>query len=314
MYRRTIKRILLGFVVVAALVALFGKVSIAASDGGNSAADFLQIGMGAQAAGMGGAFTAMASGSSATYWNPAGLIGTERTEIQLSHFKWYQDINLENAAAAIPLGERFTIGASVTFLDYGNIEGYDADGAATGSLSAYDWTGGISLGVRLTDYLSSGFTLKYIGQTFAEVNASTFAADFGLKYQIGHLSIAAVAANVGKKMDFQSVQEKLPTSERLGVAFGPIGRYFVMSIEGERLASGETAIRNGLEFGFNHQYYLRAGYNYYPDREYRTLGTGVSVGAGLRFNRLGLDYAFTPADSYTSETLHRFSLVLSLGH
>ena len=314
MYNRTIKRIVLGWVLLIVLVALFGKVSIAASNGGRTAADFLQIGTGAGAAGMGGAFTAVSSGADAAFWNPAGLIGAERSEIQLNHFAWYQDIYLEHAAAAIPLGDRFSLAASLTYLSYGDIQGYDADGVATTQLKAYDWSGGVSCGIRLNDYLSSGITIKYVSQNMADVSASTFAADFGLKYQIGRVSLAAVAANLGPQMKFQTVKENLPTAYRLGVAVRPFGAQFLTSVELEKKAAGELDIRHGVEFGFLNQYYLRAGYSYYPDREYRTFGGGVSVGAGIRFNRLVFDYAFTPSDSYTSETLHRFSLTLALGH
>jgi len=41
---------------------------------GTAAVTFLKIGVGARGASMGGAYTAMATDASATYWNPAGLV------------------------------------------------------------------------------------------------------------------------------------------------------------------------------------------------------------------------------------------------
>jgi hypothetical protein len=313
MYYRTIKRIIFGWILLIVLVALLGKVSIAASMGGKTAADFLQIGTGAGAAGMGGAYCAVSSGSDAAYWNPAGLVGGERTEIQLNHFIWYQDISVEHAAVAMPVGDRFGLAASLTYVDYGDIQGYAADGSLTDKLTAYDLAGGISCGYRFSDYFSSGVTLKYVTQNLANVSASTFAVDLGLKYHAGRISLAAVAANVGPQMKFDGVSASLPTSYRVGVAVRPFGQQFITSVDIEKKAAGDIDIRHGFELNFNDQYYLRAGYNYYPQRDYRTFGNGISVGAGFRLNRFGFDYAFTPADSYTSETIHRFSVLISLG-
>lgn len=40
---------------------------------GARGANFLEIGVGARAQALGGAFTSLASGASAMYWNPAGI-------------------------------------------------------------------------------------------------------------------------------------------------------------------------------------------------------------------------------------------------
>jgi hypothetical protein len=313
MYYRTIKRIVLGWILLIVLVALLGKVSVAASNGGNSAADFLLIGTGADAAGMGNAYSAVSAASDAAYWNPAGLVGSERTEIQLNHFMWYQDISIEHAAVALPAGERLGFAAAVTYVNYGDIQGYNSDGSLSEKLTAYDLSGGVSCGYAFSDYFSSGVTLKYVAQSLADQSASTFAVDLGLKYHVGRVTMAAVAANVGPQMKFDGVSADLPTSYRLGIAVRPFGSQFITAVDVEKKAAGEIDIRHGFQVNFNEQYYLRAGYNYYPQREYRTFGNGVSLGAGFRLNRFGFDYAFTPADSYTSETIHRFSVVFSLG-
>jgi len=76
------------------VVALIGKVSVAASNAGRTAVDFLLIGVGARAAGMGGVYTAVSKDTPASYWNPAGLSGGEGGEVVLGHFSWFQDITL----------------------------------------------------------------------------------------------------------------------------------------------------------------------------------------------------------------------------
>ncbi len=97
MRHRTLRRIILGWVFLIIVEALIGKVSVAASSAGRTAADFLLIDIGgAKAAGIGGAYTSVSEGAPASYWNPAGLSGGEGGEIVLGHFSWFQDITIEH--------------------------------------------------------------------------------------------------------------------------------------------------------------------------------------------------------------------------
>ena len=56
------------------------------------AGEFLNMGVGARALGMGGAFVAMANDASATYWNPAGLVQLSEPEIAIMHSERFAGI------------------------------------------------------------------------------------------------------------------------------------------------------------------------------------------------------------------------------
>ena len=56
------------FLVPSLLYSQFGVSKV-----GTTAAQFLKIGVGARAIGMGGAFVAVADDATAIYWNPAGI-------------------------------------------------------------------------------------------------------------------------------------------------------------------------------------------------------------------------------------------------
>lgn len=110
MVRVRIKWITVGWLLLVAALALLGDISVAATGTGSTAANFLNIGPGARAAGMGGAFTAVSEGALATYWNPAGLSTAEGGEIALGHFSWYGSSSLQNASAAFKLDDKTSIG------------------------------------------------------------------------------------------------------------------------------------------------------------------------------------------------------------
>lgn len=285
------------------------------SDGGRAAADFLRIGFGARAAGMGGAYTSISDGAEALHWNPAALGSMDsRGEVALGHFSWYQDINIEHGAAAVSLGRQFALGASVAFLDYGDIPGYGADGNSTNELiSAYDISGAIGLSGQLTEFLSIGLSAKLINQKLDDISASGTAFDAGLQITAGDFSVAGVVANLGSNLDFEGVSEPLPTLARLGLSWRPTA-LALMSIDLEKPQRGDLSLRSGVEFDFDGQYYLRGGLRFAPESEGAGLSTGASFGGGLRFGGTEINYAFTPGDQFSSDLLHRFSVVFNIGH
>ncbi len=313
MYKRTLNRILFGWIFLIILVALLGKVTVAAPDGGRTAADFLNIGIGARAAGLGGAYTAVAEGAGAAYWNPAGLHSIRNGEVVLGHFAWYQDLTMEHGVVGYTFNERTTMAATISYLNYGTIDGRDAGGTSTGDITAYDWYGAVSLGYQATPQLGLGLTGKFVNQKLDDLSASSFAADFGVKYDFDRFSVAAMAANIGPDMKFADVSQHLPSLARFGVAARFFDEQLLTSVEIEKKFYGATVIRNGFEFAYDNQYFLRTGYNYYPSQEERTFGNGVSFGAGLRVQQFELDYAYTLGGHYTSDDLHRFSVVYKFG-
>ena len=262
---------------------------------------------------MGGAFTAVTEGANSTFWNPAGLTFVKHDEVILGYFSWYQDIKMNHASYAHNMSEKITLATSINYLSYGQIDGRDINGIKTGEISAYDFSGSISMGYRMKPDLSLGLTVKYINQHLDDINGSTFAFDLGGRYDVGKFSLAAVASNIGPKMKFDNVSENIPSSFRLGVSVTPFHENLLTAIEFEKRFYGGNVIRHGLVYIYAGQYFIRSGYNYYPDSDNRTFGTGFSFGAGVIYNQFEIDYAYTPSEHYSSEDLHRFSLILNFG-
>jgi len=309
MSKRKVNRILCLWIVLIAIVALIGKVSVAAPNAGRTAADFLQVGIGARAAALGGAYTALAEGSDASWWNPANLAGLDYKQFSLGHFMWYQDITLENGAFAFPLSSRFSLAASLTFVNYGKIDGYDQYGNSTGALSASDWSGGVSVGALITDQISAGLTTRFISQKLANISATGISADFGLSLRLNQFRFAAAAVNIGPTMKFESQSEHLPAAFRIAGAYDPAQAVVAGAIEVEKRFYGDFVTRQGIELRFSDQYFLRSGVVLYPGQGgYRSLRTGLSAGAGMSIKKVTIDYAFTPSNAAIADDIHRFSL------
>ena len=67
------------------IVFCFPLMSQNVSKTGTTAAQFLKIGIGARALGMGGAYSAVSNDVTALYWNPAGLSSSKKNGIILDH-------------------------------------------------------------------------------------------------------------------------------------------------------------------------------------------------------------------------------------
>src|SRR3989339_1333251 len=103
-------------------VILFVAGFMYAGGAGTTAANFLRIGTGAKASGMGEAQVAISDNVDSVYWNPAGLALVKNTEISLMHLMYWQGINYEYAAIALPIKKIGTFGLSLDYLSTGLID------------------------------------------------------------------------------------------------------------------------------------------------------------------------------------------------
>ena len=73
---------------------------------GKYSGEFLSLGVGGRALGMGGASVAVANDITAGYWNPAGLAHMNYPQISLMHEEHFGSlVNYNYAAVAIPYGK-----------------------------------------------------------------------------------------------------------------------------------------------------------------------------------------------------------------
>ncbi|MFC2083790.1 PorV/PorQ family protein [Bacteroidota bacterium] len=325
------------------LMILFASVALSQSTTktGSTAAQFLKIGVGPRAVGMGSAFTATSNDLTAIYWNPAGLAGSYSYEAFFNHVNWVADISYDFAGVSAHLSGIGTIGAFVTILQ--SIDGMlvrTVDNPE-GSGEKFD-AGAIAIGLsfarNLTENFSIGFNVKYIREYIWNESAIGVGLDAGVLYKIpilNELRLAASISNFGSKMQLDGrdileikqvgeggegnlinskieMQEwELPLLFRVGVAAD------IFKSESSRLTTAIDAIHPndhteyvnlGAEYCWNELISLRAGYNSLFEENTEE---GLTLGVGLNYRliesvRVLLDYAYK--DFGRLNSVHYFSV------
>ncbi|MCB4792858.1 MAG: PorV/PorQ family protein, partial [Elusimicrobia bacterium] len=179
---------------------------------GTTGAAFLKIGVGARAAGMGSAFTALSDDASGIYWNPAGIASISEKQVMFMHSNWIEDLKYDFAGFVKPV-KTGVLGLAASYLSQGDFQGRDENRQPTSSFSAYDMALLVSM-AKKTDYGSLGANCKIIREVIESENATGIAVDLGSKIQYpdSKFSFGLVLQNLGPQMKFINDGYNLPLS------------------------------------------------------------------------------------------------------
>lgn len=306
---------------------------------GKYAGEFISIGVGGRALGLGSAYVAIAHDVTAGYWNPAGLSRITYPEIILMHDERFGNLmNYDYGAVALPYGSKASVGISVMRLGIDGIPdtrnalidytgGGILDAAARLDYdkitehSWADWVMYLTYSMRRSERLSYGFNVKFVRRDFMEFHATGIGFDVGLWYNpVGNLFLGVnaqditttlVAWNTGTN-DLISPTLKIGS----GYMFEAFGGRFIPLLDldfrfenrsfASNMSFGPVSVdfHAGLEFNVRDLFSLRAGYN--------DIGN-ITMGAGIQLPKLDLDYSF--AEFGGTEGLgntHRISLRITL--
>jgi hypothetical protein len=275
---------------------------------GTTGASFLKIGVGAKAAGISEAFTAVADDVTAIYWNPAGVSKLSQKEIFVMHNKWIANTNHEFLGYVHPF-HAFGLGIGCIFLHMEPIPFTTTETAwlSNENFSAYSYAILLNFSQKRNNYFFWGTNLKIIREKIYNYYSSlAYAIDVGVLYKfkkVGqdlglsilqkiNLDLGLSILNIGTPIKFIDEADVLPLQVRLGIAC-----YFKEKVMFALDIS--QYIDNVPEFHFGIQYtplswiFLRAGYKYKLNGN-DIEGTGFSVGIGFSWKMFSLDYAFVP--------------------
>lgn len=312
---------------------------------GTTAAAFLEIPVGANAIGMGGAFVSIANDATSLFWNPSGISSHENYEAVLNHTNWIANTSFDFVGLIIPLGDFGNIGFSFTSLSMDDMKVRTVEQPeGTGEyFSAGDISIGISYARNLTDRFSIGFTGKYIQQNIWHMSAYAFAIDAGTKFKtdlFGGMVIGASIYNFGTSMQMsgrdsryfirvdpnkQGSNDQIPTNIEMNSWDLPLTFQIGVSTnlfqnQTYRLTVAADAIHpnndyESMNFGFETAFkeflFLRGGYqsafNKYSEGGL-TLGFGINSKLILTNALIKFDYAYR--DFGRLQSIHSFSINL----
>ena len=292
---------------------------------------WLSIPIGAKAAALGGAFTAMTNDVNSIFWNPAGLGFSEGRQVFLTQTQWIADINVNAAAISYNADAWGIFGASLIQVDWGQINGTRrADNeqgfVETGTFEPKNWGIGISYARRVSQAFSFGANLKYLYEYLgaslegsfdspsrykAEMNVLAF--DFGTIYDTGFrgLKIGMALFNFSKEQIYRAEYFPLPLTFKFGLAMDVTRLWreesqhkITLAVDALHLRDYSERLNFGLEYNFKDMVFLRGGYKSNYDEEDLSLGAGIAY--SIESITLGVDYSYVNFKHF--DAVHMFSI------
>ena len=328
---------------IALLIVIFVASSAWA---GKYVAEFLEIGSGVRAAGMGNAFIAINDDPSALWWNPASLGWIKTPQVYAMHALLYDQMYLLDAFASRFKVSKLSFGISLIrlstdripftrddgYFDYGvdGIPGTGDQGEGNGVWdpgepvdpsaielrSEADYAGWLGIAARLSEKLALGANLKIIRQDIGGYTNLGYGSDLGAMYEGKNYKLAISLLDFpGTRLKWSTnfVENKLPTAR--------IGGLYQRSLWGRGI-SGLAAFDLEMKF----EGYEDAVLGHIGDVSFDPhVGLEVSfwnvfylrggldrrdlsAGAGIRLGLVRIDYAFVAS---SIDNVHRIGLTVN---
>ena len=322
-------------IALAAALLIFSSVAYAQKVGSTSM-QFLKVMPSARATALGEAYSVLASGADAMFWNPAGVSRLANQEFSLTYIDWLFDTRQGAVSYAVSFADFGSLGVQVQYVDFGVFEETtnerpyindpDQPGITGRSFHPFSYLIGVAYSRNLTDKFSVGLGVKYAHESLFDArtvsamvsqgmfeNVNTWADgllfDFGIRYNTGFRSIhvAASVQNFGSDVKYAKESNPVPLLFRFGIASDLIGENALLSSDqtDSRLTAAfdifhpndySQQAHLGVEYEFASFLSLRAGYKFNYDFEGWTFGGGLKH--SLAGVQLAVDYSYGSVGTY----------------
>jgi len=286
---------------------------------------FLSVISDARAAAMAEAMTSLQIGSSALFFNPAGMANmTNFIDLTASTNQWIADIthNTFSLALSPARGKYGVFGFSLQSVDYGDFYGTRVDKTTdlgyvdTDIFELTSLAAGVGYAKQLTDRFSVGGQVRWVRQDLGESvipeisteldtsavtvsnELSPLAFDFGTQFWTGFKSLVfgMSVRNFSKEIKYVEEGFQLPLVFNLGISMNlmdfmddtPLNQSLYFSIDASHFRSHPEQIKFGFDYQVLNALSLRSGYITNNDE------SGFSCGIGVSYFGLTFDYSYTP--------------------
>ena len=316
--------------------------------GGESVFQFLNLSTSSRQIALGGEVLTLRNDINQPLWNPSALNVELDKQLAINYTSYLAGINLGSVSYAHIFDRRYGIFyGNITYLNYGSLIGADEFGNETGTFNASDVsiTLGYSYKIPYSDF-TIGLNTRFINSSISNFSSSGVAADLGISYYNPNksYSFSLVFRNIGTQIKtFNGTKESLPFKVSLGASYQleyvPLKWYITAdnlqrwdlsvpnpsnqasdlegNITDENISFLSNALRHfvvGAELFSESIINLRAGFNFRRAAELKLQNarsfSGISLGFGVKMNRVTFNYAFSRYHSADSSST--FSLLFDL--
>ncbi len=288
-----------------------GAIDSAAGTGG---ASFMKMGFGSpRATAMGRAYVAVAEGTEALTWNPAGLAQTQQRELSYAYMRYIQEVDAPlYMAYAHPMG-RTVFGLNLAYISVDGFEARQDDGRPSDNTAIQVRNGFATFSLARSfwyEKLFLGIAMKVIEENNAGARRNSLVGDFGAILKPSSLfSLGFAVQNMG------SDPRRVARITRVGAGLRPVD-LLTVAVEVSKASDNSARLGLGAEFTLPEellevgQIQLRAGYYGTDDQGiilkqdrsflFPLVGAqGIAFGIGLFTSQafgygIGLDYTMVP--------------------
>ena len=304
----------------------FGQV------GGKSVYQFLDLVTSPRQAALGGKLiTIYDEDVNQALFNPATINERMDNHLSLNYGSLFGEVTYGTASYAYTFDRRTqTFHAGVNYVNYGDFAGYDENGLETSSFTGSEiaLSFGYAYNIPYTD-VYVGANAKLISSTLENYNSFGGAVDLGAIYvdDYNDINIALSIRNIGTQFTtYAGMNEKLPLEIVAGISqqleHVPLRWHLTLenlqqwdvsfsnparaqgNIDGgstpEKVGFINNALRHvivGAELFPEKAFNIRMGYNFRRSEELsieeQRNFSGISLGLGLRFNKIKFDYSYS---------------------
>ncbi len=264
-------------------------------------------------------------------FNPASINAEMDNHLALNYGNYFNEVTYGAASYAYTYDRHVqTFHAGVNYVNYGKFEGYDENGQYTSDFTGSEiaLSVGYAYNIPYTT-IHLGANVKMVSSTLESYSSLGGAVDIGAVFidEKNDVNWGLVIRNIGTQFTtYSGVNEKLPLEIIAGVSqeleHVPLRWHLTLenlqqwniafsnpengtsSIDGntteEKVSFANNALRHvifGVELFPKKSFNLRLGYNFRRSAELRILEqrnfSGVSLGFGLKLNRLKFNYSYS---------------------
>lgn len=317
--------------------------------GGKYVYQFLNLAQSPRQAALGGkTVTVVDYDVNQAFYNPATINEKMSNRLSANYGNYFGEVTYGTAAYAYTYDQHVqTFHAGISYINYGTFEGRDELGNLTNDFTGSEaaLSMGYAFNIPWTE-VYVGANAKLISSTLESYNSWGAAIDLGLLYvdTKNDINYGLAIRNIGAQITpYVETREKLPLSIDAGISqllenvpirwhmtFENLQQWDIAFSNPNRAESGldgstqeekvsffNNALRHVIlgaelfpEKGFN----IRIGYNFRRSEELRIIEqrhfSGISVGFGIRFGKVKLDYSYSRYTVAANSSL--FGLMIDL--